>query len=152
MRITPISVADTRPLRHAVLRPHESLEYLAGHELPDAFAVGAFDDEDRLVGVGFISPDGDPGEWRVRGMATEPALRGRGAGTGVLTALVDHARARGASRVWCNARVAARAFYERAGFQVVSAEFEVPEIGPHYVMEIRLRRPAPQTGSRRPKR
>jgi GNAT superfamily N-acetyltransferase len=152
MRITPIAVADTRPLRQAVLRPHETLEYLAEHELPDAFAVGAFDDDDRLVGVGFISPDGKPGDWRVRGMATEPALRGRGAGTSVLAALVDHARACGASRVWCNARIAARTFYERAGFRVVSAEFDVPEIGPHYVMEIRLRRPAPQAGSRRPKR
>jgi predicted GNAT family N-acyltransferase len=40
--------------------------------------------------------------------------------------------------VWCNARTPARAFYERAGFRTVSDEFELPEIGPHYVMELRL--------------
>jgi predicted GNAT family N-acyltransferase len=40
--------------------------------------------------------------------------------------------------VWCNARVRARSLYERAGFTVVSEEFDVPEIGPHLVMECRL--------------
>lgn len=138
MNVRPIPVADTRPLRHAVLRPHESLQYLAGHESPDAYAVGAFDDEDRVLGVGFISPDGQPGAWRVRGMATEPAARGRGAGSAVLGALVNHAREQGATCVWCNARIGARTFYERAGFRVVSEEFDIPEIGPHYVMELTL--------------
>ncbi len=138
MRVRPIPVADTRPLRHSVLRPHETLEYLAAHEVPDAFAVGVFDDDDRLVGVGFVSPDGEPGAWRVRGMATEPAARGQGAGSAVLGALVNHAREQGAVRVWCNARIVARTFYERAGFRVISEEFDVPEIGPHYVMELAL--------------
>ena len=137
-RVQPIPVADTRPLRHAVLRPHESIEAIAGHELPDTFAVGAFDDDDQLISVGFVSPDGGPGAWRVRGMATAPEARGRGAGSAVLAALVAHARGRGAARVWCNARVGARTLYERAGFRVSSEEFEVPGIGPHYVMELTL--------------
>ena len=90
---------------------------------------------DALVAVGFVAPEGGPGAWRIRGMATAPAARGRGAGAAVLDALVSHALGNGATRVWCNARDAARAFYERSGFRVVSDEFEVPEIGPHYVME-----------------
>jgi hypothetical protein len=89
IRVQPISIPDTRPLRHAVLRPHQSVEAIIDHEMPDAFAV-------------------------------------------------DHARAHGADRVWCNARIAARTLYERAGFQATSEEFNVPEIGPHYVMELRL--------------
>jgi ribosomal protein S18 acetylase RimI-like enzyme len=71
-------------------------------------------------------------------MATVPAARGRGAGTAVLDALIAHASARGASRIWCNARLPARSLYERAGLGVVSERFELPEIGPHYVMERRL--------------
>ncbi len=137
-RVEPIPIADTRPLRHAVLRPHQSIDAIVEHELPDAFAVGAFDSDDRLIAVGFVSPDGGPDDWRVRGMATEPASRGRGAGSAVLEALVAYARGRGAGRVWCHARVAARALYERAGFRVTSEEFEVPDIGPHYVMELTL--------------
>ncbi|HWX97667.1 MAG TPA: GNAT family N-acetyltransferase [Solirubrobacteraceae bacterium] len=129
-----ISLAETRPLRHAILRPHETLDSLAAHEPADAFAVGVVDGE-TLIAVGFVAPDGEPGAWRVRGMATEANARGKGAGSAVLDALVRHAVASGASRLWCNARTPARSLYERAGFRVVSEEFEIPGIGPHFVME-----------------
>jgi GNAT superfamily N-acetyltransferase len=135
--VRQIPVAQTRPLRHAVLRPHESIEYLIAHESPDVFAAGAFDGGERLVAVGFVGPEGEQGAWRVRGMATAPEVRGRGAGSAILAALLEHARDRGATRVWCNARVRARSLYERAGFTVTSEEFDVTQIGPHYVMEWR---------------
>src|SRR3954447_14789600 len=135
IRVEELPMEATRPLRQSVLRPHQTLEDLAAHESSDAWAVGAFDGDD-LVSVGFVAPDGEPGAWRIRGMATVPEARGRGAGTAVLEALVEHARENGATRIWCNARVPARSLYERAGFVVTSDEFELPEIGPHYVMEL----------------
>jgi ribosomal protein S18 acetylase RimI-like enzyme len=135
--VRPIPIAQTRSLRHEILRPHQSVEELIAHEPPDAFAVGAFGRADALVAVGFVAPDGEPGSWRVRGMATVPEARGRGAGSAVLSALQQHALAKGATRVWCNARVPARSLYERAGFTVVSEQFDVPQIGPHLVMEWR---------------
>ena len=138
MQAREVPIADTRPLRQAVLRPHQSLEDLAAHEAPDAFAVGVFYG-DELISVGFVVPEGGPGDWRVRGMATAPAARGRGAGAAVLDALVAHALAQGAQRIWCNARTRALSLYERAGFRVASDEFELPEIGPHHVMERRVR-------------
>jgi GNAT superfamily N-acetyltransferase len=134
--VRPVEPHDTRALRQAVLRPHESIDALAAHELPDAYVVGAFDGEE-LVATGLVAPDGEPGAWRVRGMATVPHARRRGAGTAVLDALLAHALAAGARRVWCNARTPARSLYERAGFRVVSDVFEIPEIGPHVVMETR---------------
>jgi ribosomal protein S18 acetylase RimI-like enzyme len=137
MVVRQIPVAKTRPLRQAVLRPHMSREQLALHEGPDAYAVGVYEGEE-LVAVGFVAPDGsEPSSWRVRGMATAPDHRRRGAGSLVLDALVQHASANGARRIWCNARIPARSLYERAGFNVTSEEFELPEIGPHLVMERR---------------
>ncbi len=112
---------------------------LALHEPPEAFAAGAFEGEE-LVAVGLIGPEGRPGEWRVRGMATLPAFRGRGAGSAVLNALLEHARAGGATAVWANVRTPARTLYERAGFIVISDEFELPQIGPHVVMRRELSR------------
>jgi GNAT superfamily N-acetyltransferase len=149
--VREIPVADTRPLRHAILRPTEPLEQLVAHEHERTFAVGAFEQE-QLLAVGQIAPDARSpsglvdldarppsghlaGEWRVRGMATAEHARSRGLGAAVLDALVLHAIAEGATRVWCNARTPARSFYERAHFRVVSEEFQIAGIGPHFVME-----------------
>jgi ribosomal protein S18 acetylase RimI-like enzyme len=129
-----ITLAETRPLRHAVLRPHEAIEALAAEEPSGAFAVGVLAGG-ALVAVGFVAPDGEPGGWRIRGMATVAAARGKGAGSAVLEALLAHAAASGATRVWCNVRTPARSLYERAGLRAVSEEFELPQIGPHFVME-----------------
>jgi len=115
-----------------------TVEELAEHEPNNAVAFGAFQG-DELVAVGLVGPEGEPGAWRVRGMATRPDARGRGAGTTVLQALVQHATDNGATRVWCNARTPARTLYERAGFTATSEEFETPRIGPHYRMELRTR-------------
>jgi GNAT superfamily N-acetyltransferase len=128
----------TRRLRRDVLRPTHTLEQVAAREPAGAHAVGAYDGE-VLIATGFIlrDPDGEAGDWRIRGMATVPHARDRGAGSAVLAALIEHATARGARRIWCNGRTSARPFYERAGMRAVSAEFDVPESGPHYVMELR---------------
>jgi uncharacterized protein (TIGR02453 family) len=137
LAVRPLPLEQTRALRQAVLRPHLTVEDLAGHEPPGAVAFGAFDG-DELVGVGLVGPDGEPGAWRIRGMATAEAARGRGAGTAVLGALVRHAQAHGAMSVWCNARVRAIPLYERAGLRVASEVFEPPDIGPHVRMELPL--------------
>jgi ribosomal protein S18 acetylase RimI-like enzyme len=134
--IRPISLEQTRALRQAILRSHESVEQMASTEAPDTFALGAFDG-DELVAVGMIAPDGEPGGWRIRGMATAPPARGQGAGTAVLDGLIAHARGAGAQRIWCNARTPARSLYERAGMLVVSEEFVLAQMGPHVVMETR---------------
>jgi GNAT superfamily N-acetyltransferase len=134
-----VEVEQTRRLRQAVLRPHQALEELAGSEPADAFAIGAFDG-DELIAVGLVAPDGQPGGWRIRGMATAAPARCRGAGTAVLEALLGYAKTHGARRVWCNARTPARSLYERAGLRVSSDEFELPDIGPHVVMEMQVDR------------
>ncbi|HUE26370.1 MAG TPA: GNAT family N-acetyltransferase [Solirubrobacteraceae bacterium] len=134
MVVRPVRVEQTRALRQAVLRPFMTIGEMDESEPPDAFAVGAFDDDDELVAVGLIGPEGDPGAWRIRGMAAAPAVRGRGAGTAVLDALLEHARSQGAASVWANVRIPARRLYERAGFRPISDEFEEPMIGPHMVM------------------
>lgn len=140
--VRAVRAVETRGIRQSVLRPHqppEACEY-PGDDEPDTLHVGAFEDE-RLVGVASLyrmSPDGEPlraGDWRLRGMATLPALRGQGIGAALLDACVAHARARGGVRVWCNARTTAGAFYARLGFVRVGDAYDIPGIGPHWFME-----------------
>jgi GNAT superfamily N-acetyltransferase len=137
LNLRPIPLEETRALRRDVLRPYMTVEELAAHEPLGSVAFGAFDG-DELVAVGLVGPEGEPGDWRVRGMATRPDTRGQGAATRVLEALVGHAVEHGATRLWCNARTPARTLYERAGFVVASDEFEPPHIGPHYLMELNV--------------
>jgi GNAT superfamily N-acetyltransferase len=135
--VRPITVEETRPLRQAVLRPHLSIPEMVDSEPSGAFATGAFEGGE-LVAVGLIGPEGKPGAWRIRGMAAKPEVRGRGVGTAVLGALLEHARVHGARTVWASVRVPARTLYARAGFRVTSDEFEEPHIGPHVMMELAL--------------
>ncbi len=97
-----------------------------------------------VLAVGSVMPAPHPRmsrgrDWRVRGMATVPGLRGQGLGARVLEAIEAAARERGAERLWCNARSGARGFYERAGFVVEGEEFALPDIGPHFLMSRSLR-------------
>jgi GNAT superfamily N-acetyltransferase len=136
--VVPIAAAQTRPLRHEVLRPHQPPDTIVydREDDPDTLHLGAFEG-DALVATGTIHPDGG-GVFRIRGMAVRHGRRGAGIGTAILDGLLAHARSRGGSLVWCNARTPARGFYGRAGFAVVGEEWDEPEIGPHVRMELRL--------------
>ena len=136
--IRPITAEEVRPLRHAVLRPGQAFEETAYPGDDAGVHLGAFDGDDRLVGIASLyredRPGGPAGGWRLRGMATEAGVRGTGFGAAVLAASIDHVAATGGTERWCNARLPAVGFYRRAGFEVVSDEFDVAGIGPHVVM------------------
>jgi predicted GNAT family N-acyltransferase len=143
VRIERVAPEVVRPLRLKVLRPHQTLadQVFEGDDAPGAAHFAAYEGE-QVIGIASITPEPYPGgegstagDWRIRGMATDPDLgRGLGAGAALLRACVDHARREGGTRVWCNARSPVRGFYERAGFVVAGEEFELPDIGPHFLM------------------
>jgi predicted GNAT family N-acyltransferase len=134
-----LSADEARPLRLLVLRPDQPPESAVypGDDAPTSRHFGAWLD-DRLVGIASLYAEpraGGPGPgWRVRGMATEPALRGRGVGRALLQACVDHVAAEGGGELWANARMGAVDFYARLGFEAVSDVFEIEGIGAHVVM------------------
>ena len=137
MRVERLSPADVRPLRRAVLRPHQRADDLdwPGDGDPRALHVGVRREDGELIGVASVVPVSGPhGDWRVRGMAVDPAARGTGVGAAMVEALLDHVRAQGGTRAWCDARVNVAAFYERAGFARVGEEFDKGPIGMHVPM------------------
>jgi len=76
--------------------------------------------------------------YQLRGMATIPGYRGQGLGNQLVNFALTYLRGQKVNYVWCNARKKAVPFYHNTGFEIVSAEFEVPGIGPHYVMYVKL--------------
>ncbi len=136
---------DTMPLRQLILRS----------EQPEASSIFPCDDHPKakhviairhkhLVGVGSILPEGRNGELsgkalRIRGMAVLPENRREGIGEMILDALLEYACGELAvGAVWCNARVPAKGLYERAGFVTIGEAFELPDIGPHVLLEVEI--------------
>lgn len=146
--VRPIPPEDTWSLRHRVLRPHQTLadcDY-PGDRHPANFHLGVLDttpSPHAVVCIGTFHAEQNPDlpgahHYRLRGMATEPHLRGQGLGGLLLRDAFERLRQRGADRLWCHAREGAIAFYTRLGFLGHGELFEVPGIGRHLVMSIAL--------------
>ncbi len=139
-----ISAAAARPLRQTVLRS----------SLPASENVYPADDDDSSIHVGVLVADelvaigsafnepqevhGAATDWRVRGMAVLKSHRGTGLGADVLSGLLNEIGARGGRFVWANARTGVVGFYAKHGFSKQGNEFELPGIGPHFVVVTKL--------------
>ncbi len=138
LEVRAISAAETRPLRHAILRPGQAPEQLIyrGDADPDTLHAGAFRNGS-LVGIASVAR-GDcpratfPAPWQLRGMATTPEVRGLGYGRALVMACLSHVAAHGGLTLWCNGRTTAAGFYTALGFTAVGEEF-VTDTGPHFV-------------------
>ena len=141
IEVRPIAAAEVVAVRWPILRPGFPREsaIFDGDEAPGTIHLGGFVDE-RLCGVASIYPARLPerlevaAAFQLRGMATLPEVRGTGVGRELLAACESAARTRGASLIWCNARVSAAEFYRRHGWQVLGTEFDIQTVGPHYRM------------------
>jgi predicted GNAT family N-acyltransferase len=144
--VEEVAAEVTYGLRRSILRPDGGDVVWAGDEDPSTFHLAARTPDGRVVGVVRFSPAPCPwradagAPWQLRGMATDPQVRGSGAGRGLLVAGLDAVLARGGDLVWCDARVSAAGFYERMGFTVVTSPFDKPGIGPHVGMVKDLRK------------
>lgn len=68
--------------------------------------------------------------WRIRGLAVDLPLRGRGLGSRLISTCIQHAVDKRASCVWCVARCSAEPVYEKMGFQRAGQVFKLEGIGP----------------------
>jgi predicted GNAT family N-acyltransferase len=142
--VEEVTAEVTYDLRGAVLRPNGGEITWPGDEDEATFHLAARTGE-RVVGVVRFSPAPCPwrplatAAWQLRGMATDTAVRGGGAGRAMVEDGLQRVADRGGDLVWCDARTSAAGFYERMGFTMVTDEFDKPGIGPHVGMVIEVR-------------
>lgn len=139
-----IKAAETYPLRLKVLRPGGIEEdcHFPNDRLEGAFHFGVHYNGDRITVASFY-PEKHPAlnawkPYRLRGMATDPDHQGKGAGKRLMLFAMEHLKAQKADLVWCNARLVAVPFYERLGFEKTGDQFDIPGIGPHFLMFRRI--------------
>jgi predicted GNAT family N-acyltransferase len=139
------TAAETLPLRAAILRPNGEPAAMPGDDDPHTIHLAARTPSGEIVGVARFSPAACPwradvaAPWQLRGMATDPAVRGTGVGRALVLDGLARVAAAGGDLVWCHARVTAAAFYERMGFAVVTEPYDKPPVGMHVGMLVGLR-------------
>ncbi|QNN22746.1 GNAT family N-acetyltransferase [Planctomycetales bacterium ZRK34] len=125
-------------LRHAVLRPGFDVADAVYPEDDDPTTLhfGCFE-ADRCVACVTLLPselDSEPA-YQLRGMASAPDRRGQGLGAALLDFTEQHVITRTPIRLlWCNARTSATGFYQHHGWRIISDQFEIPTVGPHFRM------------------
>jgi predicted GNAT family N-acyltransferase len=102
----------------------------------DQILIGAFD-EDKMLGCCMLVNEGE-GVVRLRQMAVNNNLQGKGIGRALMNFAENIARDQGFRRLTMHARKTAIGFYEHLGYQICSDEFLEVTI-PHFIMEKRLR-------------
>ncbi len=110
-------------------------------QIEGSFHLG-YCDQDELVCVASFHPQ-QYGEYQgtgyqLRGMATLEKYRGKGIGNQLVNFAIVYLRGQKANYIWCNARKKAIKFYQNIGFEIISDEFEVPGIGPHHVLYLKI--------------
>jgi len=126
-----------RVLREPLDMPYDSTLF-AGDELASTLHCIAYSDAQPTGCLTLLVPS-DPQTVskgrlvQLRGMAVLPGYQGAGVGGALLRHVQEMAGLNGWD-LWCNARADAVAFYAKHGWQVDGAPFEIPRIGPHYVM------------------
>ena len=140
MEIKEITAEDTHDQRHKILRPGRLREtcIFDGDNLPFATHFGAFDGRE-LVGIASVYPLNssafpEENQLQMRGMAVDTDQQRSGIGKRLVHAAEEYAKERHFSILWFNARVTAVPFYKKLGYEISGTEFEITDVGPHYVM------------------
>lgn len=126
--------AESCKLREQVLMRPIGLSFneeMASRDADSQHFVATLDGE--VVGIVLLVPTADPGIWRLRQMAVQPACQGKGIGRKLVIFAEDWARKQESREIILHARQSAIGFYHSLGYQVRGEQFT--EVGiPHRLM------------------
>ena len=140
IEIKKISPFETIIVRHPVLRagkPIESCNF-EGDDLPSTVHFGlnlqnqliavisAFEVKNKLFT--------EENQYQIRGMAVLEEFQKSGFGEQLLNYCENQIRLKKGELIWFNARETAVGFYKKSGYEIIGGQFEIPDVGPHYVL------------------
>ncbi len=114
MQLIEVPLDIVWEMRQKVMYPHLSMEEIKLEEDNKGIHWGIKEDG-QFVSVVSLFQHGS--EWQFRKFATLEEVQGRGYGTLLLKWLVEFVQQKGATRLWCNARVNALGFYKKQDFE-----------------------------------
>lgn len=125
-------------LRNELLRKPLNLSFTQSEldEEKNDILIGAFDEEEILGCCLLTRLDKDC--VRLRQMAVQNNLQGKGIGASMMNFAENVASDAGYKKIIMHARKTAVGFYEKLGYKVTGEEFEEVSL-PHFIMEKKLR-------------
>jgi GNAT superfamily N-acetyltransferase len=146
VNVEEVAVEELYAIRMDVLRrdtPSDNVHF--DHDVDAATRhLAVRDDSGTVIAASTWTPrpfPDEPGEpaMQLRGMAVRGEHRRLGLGAAMIAAGVEHARGRGCTLVWANARDSALDFYVANGFAVVGEGFRTHDTDlPHHRIVKRL--------------
>ncbi|MCP2027769.1 GNAT superfamily N-acetyltransferase [Flavobacterium sp. HSC-32F16] len=132
MEIKEIQASETWHIRHEVMWPNQSFEFVQLEEDNLGFHFGVFENN-KLVSI--VSCFIEDREMQFRKLATLEEFQGKGIASHLLKYILQFAKDKDLERVWCNARNNKKTFYEKFGmkdtfrtFTKAGQEFTIMEI------------------------
>ena len=140
IEIKKITAFETIIVRHPVLRPGRPIEscHFDGDDLLSTSHFGLFL-ENQLAGVisAFKAQNklfSEENQYQIRGMAVLSEFQKKGFGEALLEYCENEIRLISGDLIWFNAREIALGFYEKSGYEILGDPFEIPDVGPHYIL------------------
>ncbi len=138
VQIKYITPEETLEIRKKILRKNMDLSsQFHGDMDKDTFHLGLFEDSKLVSIASFVktaNANFKGAQYQLRGMATLEDFQGNGHGKSLVLEAEKILKEKRIAIVWCNARVSAAHFYYKQGFKSIGQEFDIPQIGGHYVM------------------
>lgn len=112
--VEQIFPALTWRIRHITMYPDQPYDFVKLQNDFEGTHFGIYENYE-LMGVVSLFTKGDVGQFRK--FAVLPEAQGKGLGKQLLQYLIDFCKLQKLTKLWCNARVNAKEFYAKFGFQ-----------------------------------
>lgn len=144
MNIKEICAKETYPIRHKILRPHQSFEECKYDTdlLDSTFHIGA-ETKNNIVSVASFSVElcselSRSKQYRLRAMATLPEYQRQNIGKSIVAYAEKVLEQNNIDFIWCKGRTEVKGYYEKLGFKPAGEVFNYPGLGPHIIMVKRI--------------
>ena len=138
--IQEITATRTYPVRQLVLRAGKPIEscHFVGDELPSTHHFGYFTANQLLGVISLFEAENvtfsEQKSFQIRGMAVLESHQKKGIGEALVREAETFCKKQKTTLIWFNARTSAVGFYKKMGYEIVGSEFEIKEVGPHFLM------------------
>ena len=144
IEIKKITALETIIVRHPVLRPGRPTEScnFEGDDLTTTAHFGLYVENQLSAVISAFKVQNnlfsEGNQYQIRGMAVLYEFQKKGFGEALLKYCENEIKLKKGNLIWFNARETAIGFYKKSGFEIIGGQFEIPDVGPHYILFKRI--------------